>query len=427
MSFISTEICFIAFLFAPFSILRQFAVFAAAGLLSAYLSALCLYPVFPFPAKRRIALAERLKAGKTGFDSQTPRLRRILTASAITLAAVIILFVSSPKVRIENNLASFYRMEGFLLESEKKAAAVLDYGSAPFYYIVKGSSREDVLQRDETLAGRLETEIKAGKARALTAAALLVPSEKRQREYYDALGALLPLAASQYEALGFPASLADQYRKEYESAKGKYLRPESVPRLLADTVSNLWIGRVDEKDGEGFYSAVMLLRAEDEEVFRSIAGEFDGVFFVNKAKDIGKDLNSLTKIMLALFCAAFVFSCVPVIAVYKLKKAAVICAAPVFTVLCTLAVLALLGIPLGFFSVSALLLSFGLGLDYMFYLADDGKVSGHTVIAVWLSFLTTLLSFGALAFSGFVPVHLFGLTAALGLGFSFLASRLLKS
>jgi predicted exporter len=42
MAFISTEICFFAFLFAPFPILKQFAVFSMTGLLSAFLNSYCL-------------------------------------------------------------------------------------------------------------------------------------------------------------------------------------------------------------------------------------------------------------------------------------------------------------------------------------------------------------------------------------------------
>jgi len=48
-----------------------------------------------------------------------------------------------------------------------------------------------------------------------------------------------------------------------------------------------------------------------------------------------------------------------------------------------------------------------------------------TSLAVLLAFLTTLLSFGALGFSSFVPVHIFGLTVSGGLSAAFISTMLL--
>ena len=43
--------------------------------------------------------------------------------------------------------------------------------------------------------------------------------------------------------------------------------------------------------------------------------------------------------------------------------------------------------------------------------------------ATALSFMTTLLSFGALALSSFVPVHLIGLSISIGLTTAFVCSK----
>jgi predicted exporter len=75
-----------------------------------------------------------------------------------------------------------------------------------------------------------------------------------------------------------------------------------------------------------------------------------------------------------------------------------------------------------------LILVFGLGLDYMFYIAESettqrGDLS-LTKLAIFLSFATTALSFGALALSGFVPVHVFGLTVFTGLATAYAGAML---
>jgi predicted exporter len=45
-----------------------------------------------------------------------------------------------------------------------------------------------------------------------------------------------------------------------------------------------------------------------------------------------------------------------------------------------------------------------------------------TILAIVLSFLTTILSFGALTLSGFTPIHIFGLTVFSGLTAAFIIS-----
>jgi predicted exporter len=92
--------------------------------------------------------------------------------------------------------------------------------------------------------------------------------------------------------------------------------------------------------------------------------------------------------------------------------------------------LACLDIPLGFFPVVGLILVFGLGLDYMFYITENetrGRPSFLTIAAIFLSFATTALSFGALALSSFVPVRIFGLTVFTGLTAAWAAAMLLSN
>ena len=179
-----------------------------------------------------------------------------------------------------------------------------------------------------------------------------------------------------------------------------------------------------------YYSCVLPLHTRDETVFRAIAEETDDVFFVNKVSDIGNGLDSLTRIMLFLFLGAYLFIAVIVKRSYPWVKTLRICLVPFLLVLVTITTLSCLDIPLGFFSVTGLVLVFGLGLDYMFYITENeikGKVSFLTFVAIFLSFATTALSFGALALSSFVPVHVFGLTVFTSLTTAWAAAMLLSN
>jgi len=422
MSFISTEICFCVFLFAPFPILKQFAVFSMAGLLSSFLTCFCLYPGLKIPPenKRRFMLFESalfLRFKKISL----PRAARPAFAAALLLASLILLLLNSSSVKIENNLSSLYTMSAGLLESEKRAAQVLDYGSSGWYFIITGSSPEETLENEEALTARLETEVLRGNLKSFLGTSVFVPSLKKQKETYNAMKALLPLAESQFENLGFPPRYAEDFKNEFAAAR--YCLPEDAPSLAG--ISKLWIGG---KNGN-CYSCILPIKPADESVFMAVANEFDSVYFVYKAKDIGRDLDILTKTMLLFFLAAYLAVSVVVFIVYPRKESLKICAVPILLVLAALSVLAVCKIPLGFFSIAALVLVFGLGLDYIFYMT--GKKQGEdkplTSLAVVLSFLTTLLSFGALVLSNFTPTHIFGLTVSAGLGAAFIFAMLLQA
>jgi len=424
MSFISTEICFCVFLFAPFPILKQFALFSMAGLLSSFLTCFCVYPRLKTPEenKRQFLLFEsklflRLK------NLSLPRFARPALAAVLLVSTLGFLVINFSAVKIENNLSSLYTMSAPLLESEKRAAQVLDYGSSGWYFIVAGSSAEETLENEEALVTRLEEEITRGNLGSFLGTSVFVPSIKKQKETYNAMKALLPLASAQFEYLGFPQIYTQNFENEFASAQ--YCLPKDANALSITDISKLWIGVY----GGNYYSCVLPLKPKDEAVFRAIAGEFDSVYFINKAKDIGRDLDTLTRTMLLFFLAAYIVISVVVFVVYPRRDSVKICAVPLLLVLSALAVLALNKIPLGFFSAAALVLVFGLGLDYIFYMI--GKKHGGekrlTSLAVVLSFLTTLLSFGALVFSNFTPTHIFGLTVSAGLGAAFIFAMLLQS
>jgi len=424
MSFISTEICFCVFLFAPFPILKQFSVFSMAGLLSSFLTCFCIYPRLKIPQenKRHFTLFENkiyLRLKKLSL----PRITRPALAAALILIVLVLLILNSSSVRIENNLSSLYTMSAPLLESEKRAAQVLDYGSSGWYFIVAGSTAEETLQNEEALVARLEKEILSGNLGSFIGTSVFIPSIKKQKETYNAMKALLPLVPAQFEYLGFPQNYAKNFEKEFASVQ--YCLPSDATAISITDISKLWIG---EKNGN-YYSCVLPLKPKDEALFRAIAEESDHVYFVNKAKDIGRDLDTLTKTMLLFFLAAYIVISVVVFAVYPRRDSLKICTIPFLLAISAAAVLAVNKIPLGFFSAAALVLVFGLGLDYIFYMIGkkQGEEKPLTSLAVVLSFLTTLLSFGALVLSSFTPTHIFGLTVSAGLGAAFIFAMLLQS
>jgi predicted exporter len=238
------------------------------------------------------------------------------------------------------------------------------------------------------------------------------------------------LGFSPAEAAAESAAVRAAYSRADFTASKPAVTPDTIPPYLKRIVSNLWLGEVDGT----YYSCVLPLHARDETIFRSIAHDMSArgkdeaartaVLFVNKVKDIGVTLDSLTKLMLILLSAAYLIILILIKTSHRWKDTLKIGIAPLLLILVTLTVLAALDIPIGFFSAVGLILVFGLGLDYMFYITDNAA-SPLTILAIILSFATTALSFGALSLSTFMPVHIFGLTVFSGLSAAFVCSMLL--
>jgi predicted exporter len=157
-------------------------------------------------------------------------------------------------------------------------------------------------------------------------------------------------------------------------------------------------------------------KPEEEKFFREYAANHDSVFFVNKVKDISSQLDVLSKSMLKMLALAFVAVVAILCFFYKIRVVLKIALVPLLVTLVTTAVLILAKIHISFFPITALVLVFGLGLDYIIYaLEGSGQKSSLNSFAILLSFVTTALSFGALALSNFPPVHTLGLTVFVGL------------
>jgi predicted exporter len=416
MCFISTQICFFAFLFAPFPILKQFAVFSMAGLASSFLSIFCFFPRIKIPQKREIVLF----SGKLFlfFRKLTlPPAAKFLIIVILFLSSLLIVLFSPNGIKIENDVSSLYTMSSSMRESERIAGRVMQRASSFWYFIVSGRSAEETLENEEILIRRLEKENEHG---SFIGTSVFVPSVKKQEETYEAMKSLLPLAEYQYQFLGFPPEYSKIYHDEF-ALGAQYCLPQNAPAITG--ISNLWIGEINGS----FYSCVMPVQGTDEEIFRVIAEEFDFVYFINKAKDISRDLDILTKTMLYFFLAACLIIFILIFIFYRLCDILKICSVPIFIIFSTLAALSLSNIPIGFFSIAGLIMVFGLGLDFIFYITGSFKAGTQfTKLAVTLSFLTTLLSFGALVFSSFMPVHIFALTVSSGLLAAFISAILLS-
>ena len=418
LSLLSTELCYILLFFSPFMLLRQVAVFSFTGILSSYLTTLCIYPRMKiYKGKREIPFLNFKK------NSFTKLKRRLFILIVIVITSLLCIFHKN--IRIQNNLKDFYTMGGKLLQDEITAAKVLDHGSKGWYFIVQGATQNEVLENEAALCSRLDSYIKDEKLGSYLSITKYIPSTKLQEKSYITCALYNELLPVQFEDLGFSddeiPALEENYLNEYESLRGKYILPEGdIPAYFKNAISNLWVGEIDGK----WYSAVMPMHAADTAPFIRLAEENPDWFFMNKMQDASAQLDRLTKLMLFFTGCAFVIIAFILRFFYGGKKLLKIITIPVLVTASCVAALGALDIPLGFFPLTGIALVFGLGIDYIIYATEKkDKLNG---IAITVSFASSAISFCALALSSFPPVFMFGATVSAGLITAFLCTKLLS-
>ena len=424
LSLISTELCYFILVFAPFGLLKQMAVFSLTGIFSAFLTVVSMYPLLSMPpdVKRAIPLVDAI-AAPAWYDKK--KIGRIAVA-AIFAATLTTLFVNRKNIKIENDVNTLYEATGRVREDAVVSYKVLNYNPTG-WFIIAGDTIEKTLEEEEALCRRL-SEVNKGKARGgFIATSQYIPSLAKQKKSHEAAGNLLPLASVQYEMLGYDASLTSELQRSYDADAVKYITPDGdIPSYLKKAISSAWLGEIDGR----YYSIVLPISITDEAAYIRIAAENPNVYFENKIKDIGRDLDRLTKTILTLFAIAYVIIVIVLKIFYNWRHTLKIASIPLLIVLVIASIFSARGIPLEFFSITGMILVFGLGLDYVIYMIENEKRSDTSVnarlepFAILLSFLTTAVSFGALALSSFVPVHMLGLSIFLGLTTAFLCTLL---
>ncbi len=430
MAIISTGICFAILLFAPFAILKQMSLFCLTGLISSFLTTVAIYPYIKLPEER----------GNVRFTAGFAKVVSVLeqkwvgrtVISALFIISVLLIAVFHKNVKVKNDLLTLYNMEGRLLEDEITASKVIQYTPGG-WYIVSGDSEEDVLQNEEALRHDFEniTEGTVGYVSTTN----FVPSIQTQKKSQAAYERLLSMADAQFESLGYSsdesAMLSEKMRKDFSDSKDAYVSIEAgnVPDFITSAISSAWLGKIDGK----YYSVVLPTKVTEYTTYRSLVENNDNAFFISKSQDISADLDKLTVMVLKFFVIAYILMFIMLKFFYSWKQAFKIISVPFLIILVVVAVFATCKINLEFFSVTGLILVFGLGLDYIIYMMENEKKKNEAAastdstsvlepFATLVSFVTTIISFGALALSSFKPVHLIGLSIFIGLATAYVSS-----
>ena len=423
MAIASSVLCYAILIFAPFNVLKQMSVFSLTGLLSSFLTTMAIFPYISLPEGRRV-----IKISKVLRETNHKRAKKYFGRVAVTILfvfSIAVLLINHKNFAVKNDLSRLYTMEGRLLEDRIKAVEITKYNPSG-WFIIRGQSEEKALEIEYDLACKLNKAFDG--QLGFISTSNFVPSIEHQKKSREACRKLLEIAPEQFENLGFDSSYTRDLIADFNQSENQFVSftNNNVPQYIASSISTAWLGLMDD----GYYYTVLMPNIlEDLELMRKFADEDPNVFFVNKMSDMGRDLDKLTLMIIKFFAIAYLLIFVMLKFFYNWKQSFKIISVPVLIVLMTAAIFSLSKIDLEFFSVTGLILVFGLGLDYIIYMMENEKkktMDSKTLepFATLLSFITTIISFGALSLSNFQPVHLMGLSIFIGLATAYISSIL---
>ena len=410
LGFMTTELSYIALTFADFPLLRQMAVFSIIGLASSFATILLLFPNLPLP--------QGSVSAKTIAPTKIPAfildLYDRFSSRTVVVAGIVLLMALVPgvlKLNIHTDMRALYAMSENLKRSEALNARLNNLGISANYFIVEGSSEQELLQNEEALVRRLDSASSSVEPvlGGYLATSAYIPSSKTQDDTFEGIRRL-------YTSPVFGELLRDLNLSPDSvrvlDASPRYLTPQSdIPASFRSILSMLWIGEVNGK----FYSAVFPLHVAANFEIAQFAEALPFVYAVNKMDNVNATLTDLSRVALLLVALAYLVVFAVLVLVYGFVQALKVIRAPVISCLFIAAVFGYCGIPFNFFAIVGVILTLGIGIDYALFFKEGGSRNLTTALAVMLSAMTTLISFGSLSFSSFVPVATFGFSVLLGI------------
>jgi predicted exporter len=412
LSLATSCIGYLALAWTPFPALTQIAVFSAAGLLGAYLSAVCLLPallrgVELQPAQWPLRVAEWL------LNLRSQLLQRV---SGAWLLALLIAFCAAGLWQLEskNDIRQWVGTPPQLLDEAQAIARITGYQPTSQFFLVRGADQPQLLERLDALSERLDQLVNLEKLQGYLSLNQLVSLPGTQQRLRQALDEL-PRHWQPLLELGVPVAALDAELAQLRALPSVDI-DTALQGPLAEPYRTLWLGPTEH----GVAAMVSLQGLNNPQLLRVQAQDLPGVQLVDRLGDLNKVFAATQVSAAELKLASCVLIVLLLILPFGLGGALRIVALPLLAALCSLASLGWLGQPLTLFSLFGLLLVTAISVDYAILMREQIGGAAVSLLGTLLAALTTWLSFGLLAISSTPAVSNFGLSVSLGLAFSFL-------
>ena len=421
LGLVTSVIGYVPMVATPFPGLQQIAVFSSAGLIWAWLTVVLVYPFFlpaASTARGNTTISPWLLSG-TGFVLSF--WERVLAARKTPWLLLLVLALSSGSVLLTTNddIRQLQSRPAQLVANDEAMGNITGNLTENRFFLVRGDTEEQLLQRVESLSRSLQTIQESGVLAGFQSITSVLPSLTTQQQNYRQLMYVYKhTLPSFWEQLGVPAAQQRESQKQFDEVNGHWLTPEVWKKNpITQFYGHLWLG---QHEGQ-YFSAVLLSGVKGAEMLLSLES-LPGVSFVDKTGDTSELFGRYRELMSALLALAYAVITLLLMRRYGAAGALRVVFPPLSAGLLTLSLLGIAGQSINLFHILALIMVLGIGIDYTVFFREAGANRQYTFVAITLSALTTLLSFGLLSLSETAAIHGFGVTVLTGICFSYLLS-----
>ena len=394
-------------LWIPLPVLRQTGLFCMTGLVVAFACVMLWGPVLaahrPMPRLTR-RLGTRLQS-----------LLRLSPKGTVALVLGLPLLLSPGLMHLEKGreLQLLNSLPAEILAQQQAVAAQTGLPSPGQFFLVQGENTDDALTRLETLKTRLKRAV----------------DEHVVLGYQSAEGPLIPVRLQENTR----PLVHDVNRKVRQAVADRLGTAPAAADPVSDAPFTLeqWLESPAGSAFRPFWpdeaTTVVLLSGVTPAslpALQRLTENLPGVRFINTTGTIQAQLTHWCRLTVRVLVFALILSTLLLALLYR-QTAWRLVLPTLLALVSTMSLLGWIGIPVSLFSILPSILLLALGADYAVLLYSNPKgLSTHLSVA--LAALSTLLSFGLLAFSATPALHHFGLTLLLGLAFVWFFTLLLR-
>ena len=406
LALLTTVVAYLFMMLAPFPGIRQMAVFAAAGL-----SASCLTVIFWHPwlcrgmPVRPIPLRGMMQRWLNAWrDSKA-------LSVGLPVALALLSAIGIASLRVDDDIARLQALPQDILAQEKTITALTGQNVDQKWFVVYGASAQETLERLEAFAPALAQAQKAGELTRWRT--LPLNSLARQNSDLQLLRNAAPTVTKMLQSTGLNAV-----------APNLNAMPVSVEAWLASPASEgwrlLWLTLPNGKSGV----LVPVDGVRNSAALGELAARHPGVVWVDRKASFDS-LFALYRALLTglLGVALAVIACGAVVRL-GWRKGLVALVPSVLSLGGGLAALAVTGHPVNLFSLLALVLVLGIGINYTLFFSNPRGTPLTSMLAITLAMMTTLLTLGMLVFSTTQAISSFGIVLVSGIFTAFLLAPL---
>ena len=397
IGFSSSAMVYLGFVVTGYQVLAQISLFSICGLFAVLINVMLLFPLL-------------VKSKAMGSSNFMLRVAELLVNNPLakifnSLPKMIILFVITALanwywLNPNDDVRALQSLSSDLKQEESYIRDVLSLKADGRYALIHAKNIDELLTIESHVIAELRKQDES-----ITGISDFIPAIKQQQKHQQFYQKLYQSNAFESYVLNNGLDdtiIASQLLQVNKERQIDYQLFEN--KAIENLLTQRWLGAVS-----GLYALAIPLTSGMK------ISQHQQVVIVQQAADATKLFAKFrTKSLNIVIIAAFILLLLLAFFRYGLTKAMHIVMLPFFSGLSALLITQICGFHISLFSILALLLILGMGLDYVVFLCE-AKNSQHVMFALMLSSITTVLSFGLLSLSSVAVIKSFGFTVALGI------------